>query len=423
MSSVIVKKLDSYDREIECMPDKSMSIRAVLFNAFATGSATVCNLLPSDDVKSAIDCVRRLGASVEIEDGGKTAHITGAPFSGCELDCGNSGTTARLLIGLLSGLHGTYTLKGDASLSSRPMRRVIEPLRRMGARITDTDGFLPVTVTGTYLRGGITYDSPIASAQVKSALMLAGLNAAKPITINEPTKSRDHSENMLACMGGRVSVSGNSVTVSPSVLYARDFTVPGDISSAAYPICLALMTGGRCYIKNVGINPTRTGLVELLCGVGANIEYENVTGGAEPRADVSVTASKLRPFTVGGELVPRLIDEIPVLCALACFIDGTSVIKDAKELRVKETDRIATTVAALGALGADIEPTDDGMVIHGGKPLVYGTVHSELDHRIAMSAAVAGAAGAGAEIIDADCASVSYPDFYKEVIGETCASR
>lgn len=414
MDELVINKLVGYDRTVECMPDKSMSIRAVLFNAYATGKATVNNLLLSDDVLSAVDCARRLGASVELS--GSTAHITGAPFGGCALDCGNSGTTARLLIGLLSGLNGVFTLDGDDSLRSRPMRRVTEPLKKMGACIYDTDGKLPIKIVGAPL-GGIAYDIPVASAQVKSALLLAGLNASAPVKVSEPWLSRDHTENMLKAMNADVKTCGTTAEISPSVLYARDFTVPGDISSAAFPICLALCAGGRCTVKNVGINKTRTGILDLLIGCGARISYENVQDGAEPCADIKVEPSTLSPFEISGALVPRLVDEIPVLCALACFIDGTSVVKDASELRVKETDRIASTVAALSALGADITATADGMVIKGGKPLTFGTVDPMLDHRIAMTAAVAGAAGNGVRILHPDCASVSYPNFYREVIG------
>lgn len=416
MSSLVIKKLDGYDRTIVCMPDKSVSVRAVLFNAYACGDAVVRDLLLGDDVMSAVDCVRRLGATVEIN--GSTAKISGAPFASANLDCGNSGTTARLLMGLLAGLSGTFTIDGDASLRSRPMMRVIEPLRAMGARITDTNGRLPVTIIGTQLKG-LDYSMPVASAQVKSALMLAALNATDDVTVREPAASRNHSENMLKCMNAKVAVNGNAVTVSPSILYSHDFDVPGDISSAAYPICLALaVKGGRVKIKNVGINPTRTGLIDLLKASGANIRFENVRGSAEPVCDVTVKQSPLKPFTVAGDIVPRLIDEIPVLAALACFIDGVSVIKDARELKVKETDRIASTAEALNALGADVTPTDDGMIIRGGKPLRFGTVDSKLDHRIAMSAAIAGAAGAGVNIIDPECASVSYPNFYKEVVSD-----
>ena len=414
--NVKIKKLNGYDRTVECMPDKSMSIRAVLFNAYAVGKATVTNLLLSDDVLSAIDCVKRLGAEVSLD--GATARIKGAAFSGCSLDCGNSGTTARLLIGLLSGLNGVFTLDGDESLRSRPMRRVVEPLRMMGADITDTDGRLPIKIVGAGL-DGITYDMPVASAQVKSALILAGLNARGPVTVREPVPSRNHTETMLSNMNISVDICGNEVSVAPGVVYARDFTVPGDISSAAYPICLALMTGGKCVVKNVGVNVTRTGIIDVLRGIGADVDYVNLRGTAEPIADVVVTGggAKLKPFEISGEIVPRLIDEIPVLCALACTIDGESVVKDARELKVKETDRIAAVTAALSALGADITPTDDGMIIRGGKRLRYGVVDPMLDHRIAMASAVAMAAGEGGVVLDGQCASVSYPRFYDEVIG------
>ncbi len=416
MSERTVKKLDGYDRVINCMPDKSMSVRAVLFNAYAVGKSTVNNLLLSDDVLSAVDCARRLGAKAELD--GNTAHITGAPFIGCDLYCGNSGTTARLLIGLLSGLNGIFTVDGDESLRSRPMRRVIEPLRKMGAEITDNDGKLPVRIVGAGLKG-IDYESPVASAQVKSAIMLAGLNARGLTRVTEPVRSRNHSENMLREMGVAVEVVGNSVAVAPSIVRATDFTVAGDISSAAYPICLALaVRDGNCTVRNVGINETRTGIIDVLRASGADLQYRNERGGAEPIADITVKQSELKPLEIGGDLIPRLVDEIPVLCALACFIDGVSVIRGARELRVKETDRIATTTAALTALGADITPTDDGMIIRGGKPLRFGTVDSMLDHRIAMTAAVAGAAGSGVHILNADCASVSYPNFYGEVIGD-----
>ena len=415
MSVTTVKKLARYDKVIDCMPDKSMSIRSVLFNAYSIGSATVKNLLLSDDVLSCIDCVRRLGASVELD--GTTAHIKGAPFVGGTLDCGNSGTTARLLIGLLSGLNGVFTLTGDESLSSRPMKRVTDPLKAMGARITDTDGHLPVKVVGSPLHG-IDYDMPVASAQVKSAILLAGLNAEGKTTVREKTVSRNHTENMLSEMNAKLSVNGAAVSVERSVIYSKDFTVGGDISSATYPLCLALMIkGGRCTVKNVGINKTRTGLLDVFKEIGADFTLSNVKDGAEPTADVTVKQGKLKPFNIGGELIPRLVDEIPALCALACFIDGVSRVSGARELKVKETDRISTTVAALKSLGADIEGTDDGMIIRGGRPLKFGVADSKLDHRIAMSAAIAGAAGDGVKIVDAECASVSYPNFFGEVIG------
>lgn len=416
MSVVTVEKLSEYSRVIDCMADKSISIRSVLFNAYATReSATVKNLLLSDDVLSAIDCVRRLGARVELD--GTTAKIEGRGFRSAELDCGNSGTTARLLMGLLSGINGKYTLNGDVSLSSRPMKRCVEPLSLMNADIVDTNGRLPVTVRGRALKG-IEYEMPVASAQVKSAIILAAVNAFGTTVIHEKIKSRDHTETMLHGMGADISVRGNTVTVNRSIVTATDFTVPGDISSAAFPICLALsIKGGRCVVKNVGINPTRTGILDVLKSCGANITLKNTHAGAEPRADICVEQSALMPFTIDSSIIPRLVDEIPVLCALACFIDGVSVVKGAQELRAKEADRIKATVAALGALGADITETQDGMIVRGGKPLHFGRVDSMFDHRIAMSAAIVGAAAQGVEILGGDCASVSYPGFYKEVTG------
>ncbi len=417
MSSITVRKIPGYDRDVKCMPDKSISIRAVLFNAFSVGGGVrIDNVLFSDDVLSAIKCARTLGAKVEYDD--YSVYIEGAPFASCKLDCGNSGTTARLLIGLLSGLNGTFTLTGDNSLSSRPMRRVVDPLRLMGADIEDSGGRLPITIHGAPLKG-IEYTMPVASAQVKSAIMLAAINASGTTTITEPVRSRDHTENMLCAMNGNVKVDGDRITVGRSIIHSQYFTVPGDISSAAFPICLALCLGGKCVVHSVGINKTRTGILDVLTEMGANIKYSNVVKTAEPSADITVVGDrKLKPFTISGDIVPRLVDEIPVLCALACFVDGVSVVKDAGELRVKETDRIATVCAALTALGADIEPTEDGMIIRGGKQLKFGTVDPKLDHRIAMAAAVAGAAGDGVEIIDGDCVSVSYPNFYKEVIGD-----
>ncbi len=414
MGAMTVEKLTAYNRVIDCKPDKSISIRAVLFNAYAHGSAKVTRLLASDDVLSAISCAKRLGAKIEFD--GACATVVGDKFSSAKLDCRNSGTTARLLIGLLSGLDGTFEITGDKSLSTRPMRRVITPLDLMGAVIYDNDGKLPVKITRSHLTG-IDYEMPIASAQVKSAILLAGLNAQDAVTVREKIKSRNHTETMLSAMNADISVDGNAVTVKPSVLISHDFVVPGDISSAAFPICLALsIKGGRCVVKNVGVNPTRMGLFDVLKRMGADLRYLDYAGGAEPYADVEVKYSALRPFEITHNEIPYLVDEIPVLCALACFIDGVSRVSGAGELRVKETDRIKTTVAALTALGADIEETEDGMIIRGGKPLRFGTVDPKLDHRIAMTAAVAGAAGGGVTIIDPECAAVSYPNFYKEVV-------
>lgn len=415
MGGVVVPKLTEYRKTVDCAPDKSVSVRAVIFNGYATGSATVKNISRCADVMSAAQCMRELGASVRFD--GDSAHITGAAFRGAKLNCGNSATTARLLIGLLSGLNGVFELDGDTSLRARPMRRVTDPLREMGAEITDTDGRLPIKIIGAPLKGG-EFDLTVPSAQVKSALLLAGLNASGTVRVTEKAKTRDHTEILLREMNGRISADGNTVTVAPSVIYARDMTVVGDASAAVYPVCLALgINGGACKIKNVGLNPTRTAVFDVLRASGANIKTDNVRGGAEPCGDVTAEYGVLRPITVSADVAPSVIDEIPALCALACAIDGVSEFAGVGELRVKETDRIFTTVAALKSLGADISATADKITVRGGKRLLFGEVDARGDHRIAMAASVAGAIGAGAYIADGECVAVSYPDFFKEVIG------
>lgn len=409
-----VNRLDGYDKTIVCPPDKSVSVRAVILGAYAVGRTTVRNLSLCADVLSAVDCMRRLGADIKLD--GTTAYIAGAPFHGAKLDCGNSATVARLLAGLLSGLNGVFELTGDESLLRRPMARVIEPLVAMGARIQHTDGKLPVKIIGSPLKG-TEYALPVPSAQVKSALILAGLNAVGRTRVVQPVAVRDHTERMLAAMGGDINVDGNAVEIGQCALRAVETEIPGDVSSAAYPICVALCTGGKCTVKNVGANPTRTGLFDVLKSIGADMIVENRRVGVEPLCDVTVRGGRvLRPLVVDGRTVARVIDEIPALCALACFIDGISVIDGADELRVKECDRIKATVSALRSLGADITETEHGMIINGGKRLSFGTVDPCGDHRIAMAAAVAACAGNGADIIDAECVGVSYPNFFKEII-------
>ncbi|MDE6200695.1 MAG: 3-phosphoshikimate 1-carboxyvinyltransferase [Clostridiales bacterium] len=414
MSEKAVPKLNSYDKTLMSTPDKSISVRAVILCSYAVGKSEVRNLSLCADVLSAVDCMRALGASITLE--GNTAHVIGAPFRSCSLDCGNSATTARLLIGLLSGLNGVFGIDGDESLRARPMRRIIDPLRLMGARIEDTDGHLPVRVIGSAL-GGLEYFMPISSAQVKSALLLAGLNCSSSVTVTEKVKTRDHTEIMLSKINGEVSVADNTVTCRNSVLFGNDITVVGDISAAAYPLAAALALHGSCTVKSVGLNPTRTAFINVLRKIGARVSIDNFTDCDEPYGDITVSGGKLRPIIIGENEVPLLIDEIPVLCALACHIDGVSVIEGAGELRHKESDRINTTVAALRSLGADIDQRGDSIVVCGGKPLVFGKVDSYGDHRIAMAAAVAAAAGEGCVIQNADCVAVSYPSFFEEVIG------
>lgn len=414
MTGVHVPKLKSYRKTLVCPPDKSISIRAVMLCSYAVGISEIKNLSLCDDVMSAIECMRALGASIEID--GNTAYITGSPFKSAKLDCGNSATTARLLAGLLSGLNGVFELDGDNSLRSRPMSRVVEPLKNMGANINDNNGKLPIKIIGTALNG-INYDMPISSAQVKSSILLAGLNANGVTSVTENIKTRNHTEIMLRNMNGKVKETGNTVSVSRSVLYANDVTVAGDISSAAYPICLALcVNGGHCTVKNVGVNSTRFAYLDVLKRCGANVELNNITDELEPTCDISVSYGKLSPIKVGADEAAQIIDEIPMLCALACFIGGVSVFEGLGELRVKESDRLSGIVTALSNLGADIKEDGDNIIVRGGKPLSFGAVDPNGDHRIAMAAAVAGAAGGGVYLTDGDCVAVSYPDFFSEVI-------
>lgn len=414
MKDVTVKKSNGYDRVVRCPADKSISVRAVILCSVAHGQSVVKNISACDDVMSAISCMRRLGAEIEII--GTTAYITGVekPQSAV-LDCGNSATTARLLTGLLCGCDGEWTVTGDGSLSARPFDRVAEPLAKMGAKLSGDR--LPVKITGAKLRGG-SFVMSVPSAQVKSALLLAALNADGVTTVKEPIPTRNHTEIMLSDMGANIEVDGDTVRVERSVLSRIETTVPGDVSAAIYPIAAALcIPGGRCEIAGVGCNPTRTAYLDLLRSMGADITVENIRGGKEKTCDIVARSSRLSPFCISGKKsVASMIDEIPMLCGIACFTDGKSVVCDADELRVKETDRIKSTVSALSALGADIKETPHGMEICG-RPLFFGTADPRGDHRIAMTAAVAGACGNGVTVIGADCASVSFPNFYGEVLG------
>ena len=358
--------------------------------------------------------MRSLGAKIEVE--GDTVIIEGCPdFKSSHLFVGNSGTTFRLLCGLLAGKDGNFTLDGDDSIRSRPMDRVIKPLERMGAKITSKSGYAPVSIEGNDLMG-IHYDMPIASAQVKSAILLAGLNADGETVVNEQVVSRNHTEIMLKSMGADIETLGSTTKIRRSNLNSVSLTVPGDISSATYALVLGAVSG-RATVKGVGVNPTRDGIISVLKDVGAYIEYDNYNNDGEPIADVTVKKTVLKPFVIGKEIMPRLIDEIPALAVLACFIEGESVITGAQELKVKESNRIDTTVRALRALGADVTATDDGMVICGKGYLDGGAiVDSYGDHRIAMSMAVAGALSKkGATVLSAECCAVSYPDFFRLV--------
>lgn len=415
-----IKPVKAFDRRLKCKPDKSVTHRAVMFNAAFGERAEIRNPLISADCLSTIDCMRRLGAQIEV---GESVRIVkgGITAKSATLDAGNSGTTMRLLSGLLAPFEGRFTLVGDESLSLRPMNRVIAPLSLMGAKISGRKGCAPLEIEGADLHG-IDYEMPVNSAQVKSAVLLAGLKASGKTTVREKVVSRDHTERMLEAMGAKIAVDGKSVTVSGGAsLHAVDVDVVGDISSAAYPFVFAAgLDGGKVTVENVGINPTRTGILEVLRAMGAEVKIENVRGSAEQTADITVCGRGMRAVTVGGELIPRLIDELPVIAVLMALCGGESVIKDAAELKVKETDRIETTVNALRALGVEAEGTADGMRIYGrGYIPGGGVVDSCGDHRIAMSMSIAMALSErGGTLLGGEACAVSWPDFFTGLFGD-----
>ena len=423
--------------EIEIPGDKSISHRSVMFGALAKGTTEITHFLQGADCLSTIGCFRGMGIEIEntpekILVHGRGIHGLTAPSAGQILNVGNSGTTTRLISGILAGQPFATTLSGDDSLNSRPMKRIIEPLTLMGADIESQpgNGCAPLLINHHLSVGaapslhGIHYRSKVASAQVKSSVLLAGLYADQITKVTEPVLSRNHTELMLRGFGADVSTeihSDGSATASIlpcEELFARQIRVPGDISSAAYFIAAGLLVpNSELLIKNVGINPTRAGLLDVCKAMGGNITYLNErTNGGEPTADLLVRSSSLHGTTVEGAIIPTLIDEIPMIAVMAAFAEGTTIIRDAAELKVKETDRIQTTTEGLRALGADVTPTDDGMIIRGGSSLHGGTVDSFLDHRIAMAFAVAGLAADGpVEIRDSQCVSISYPAFYESL--------
>ena len=405
--------------------DKSVSHRSVMFSAIAKGKVHVRNFLEAADCLSTAACMRALGAGVERQTDASFL-VTGVGLHGLKepqgvLDAGNSGTTLRLLLGILAAQPFFSALTGDASLSRRPMGRVVEPLTRMGAVIRGrgSDRFLPLAVLpheGS-LRA-MDYESPVASAQVKSAVLLAGLYAERATCLTEPALSRDHTERMLSAFGAKIEREGTKVTIKPAdELFApEEIVVPGDISSAAYWLVAAsLIEGSDIILQDVGVNPTRTGILDVLSDMGANITIDNEReSGGEALADIRVRSASLRGASFGGEIIPRLIDEIPILAVAALFADGDTVISGAAELRVKETDRLAAVTAELNRLAPDaVEAKEDGMVIHGGRTLSPASCRTYDDHRMAMSLTVAGAAGAGVTLDAPSCVNISYPSFYQ----------
>ena len=395
--------------------DKSITHRAVMLNSGANGEAVVTNALMGEDCISTCRCMRELGAQIDID--GTTLKIKGTPTfqSGKKLDCGNSGTTIRLLTGFITGKQIEATLYGDASLSARPMKRVADPLSLLGADIRTSDGHAPVFVYPKNLRGA-DIRLTVSSAQVKSAVLLAGLSAEGKTSVTEPVKSRDHTERMLLAMGAKLSVQDNLVTVEKSGLKAVDISVPSDISSASYFMALGALKG-KTLCKNIGVNPTRTGILTAFdkLGVQYSLLNKRVSGGEET-ADILVEKSYMHALTLTEKDIPSMIDELPLIALLCAFADGESRITGAKELRVKESDRIKTTAELIRNLGGDCEELEDGFIIRGRKQLVGGDIDSYLDHRIAMTGAVGLLASEkGGNIHRPECCAISFPDFFEKL--------
>ncbi len=438
--------------EITVPGDKSISHRSVMFGSIAKGTTEIHNYLQGADCLSTIACFRSMG--IEIENRGGLVIVHGKGMRGLQkpdavLDCGNSGTTTRLISGILSAQDFEVTLTGDASIRKRPMKRIIEPLSLMGADIRSIpeNGCAPLRIRGRKLRG-ISYASQVASAQVKSSILLAGLYADGETRVTEPYLSRNHSEIMLRCFGADVrtefarsgepgshgtasAASGSGPSGSAPVssrataviqpaaeLYGSRVDVPGDISSAAFFLCAALMLpGSELLIRNAGINPTRAGILKAARSMGGDITlYNEKKDSGEPTADILVKSSALHGTVIEGADIPTLIDELPVIAAMACFAEGETVIRDAAELKVKESNRIAVMAENLTAMGADVTETEDGLIIRGGRPLHGTVIDSHADHRIAMTFAVTALSAEGeTEILGAECVNISYPEFYQDL--------
>lgn len=409
--------------ELTIPGDKSISHRSVMFASLAKGTSHIKGFLPGADCLSTIHCFRQMGIEIYQEESMVT--VTGQGMRGLKkpksiLDCGNSGTTTRLISGILAGQNFTSTLTGDESIQRRPMKRIILPLTQMGASIASLrdNGCAPLQITGRPLHG-ITYHSPVASAQVKSAILLAGLYAEGETSVIEPSVSRNHTEIMLKAFGADVSCHDTTASVHHTdELFASNIEVPGDISSAAYFIVAALMIpNSDIILHNVGINPTRDGLLRAIEMMGGKIEILSIKNeDTEAIADLRIKSQNLHGATFGGDIIPAMIDEIPALAALACFAEGETIIKDAEELKVKESNRIKVMVEELSKMGAQIEETEDGMIIHGKHPLHSAQIDSHKDHRIAMTFSILSRAiGQDLPIIDKDCVKISYPNFYEHL--------
>tara|TARA_B100000524_G_scaffold128256_1_gene63231 strand:- start:1065 stop:2399 length:1335 start_codon:yes stop_codon:yes gene_type:complete len=410
--------------------DKSISHRALLFGAIAKGKTLIEGLLPAEDPLSTAECLRSMGVKISPIKKGDIIEIEGVGLNGLQepqdiLNCGNSGTTMRLIMGLLAGQKDHhFILTGDKSLRNRPMKRVGQPLKMMGAKVFGRCGgnLAPLSIIGNKLRGAVI-GTPVASAQIKSAILLAALNAEGSTTVIEPARSRDHSERMLKAFGANLEVGGEMgrhITVSPGKdLKGQSIIVPGDISSAAFWLVAgSIIPGSELVVENVGLNPTRTGILDVLEAMEANINVINKRDVAgEPVGDIEVFYKEnLKPFKIDGEIMPRLVDEIPILSVGACFCNGISQIKGASELRVKETDRLAVMARQLKRMGASVDEHQDGLTIYGGNALEGCELDSEDDHRIAMSLAIASImANSNSTLRRSEAAAISYPDFWSDL--------
>lgn len=420
---MLFHKINSLKGEVTIPGDKSISHRAIMLGSIGKGKTEITNFLQGEDCLSTIRCFTQMG--IQIENKGDTVFVEGNGLRGLKkptkiLDAGNSGTTIRLISGILSATDFEIEINGDSSIQKRPMGRIMTPLAMMGAKIKsmNNNGCAPLRIIGNTLKG-IHYNSEVASAQVKSAILLAGLYTDGETSVTEPYVSRNHTELMFQYFGVDIHTDNTTVTMKPAKeLTGRKVIVPGDISSAAYFIVAGLIVpNSEIKIKNVGINPTRDGIIHVCKQMGANITIENVVDtNGEPSADIIVRSSELRGTEISGDIIPTLIDELPIIAILASMAKGQTIIKDASELKVKESNRIDVMVKNLSLMGVDVVGTEDGMIINGGNTLCGATIDSQLDHRIAMSFAIAALMAEGeTEILGAECVNISYPNFYSDL--------
>lgn len=415
---LIPYNINSLQGEITLPGDKSISHRAIILSSISEGSSRIQGFLKGEDCLRTIDCFQKLG--IDIEDDGREIIVHGKGLKGLKeskniLDVGNSGTTIRLISGILAGQGFSTTITGDESIQKRPMDRIIYPLTLMGGDIKgrDENNLAPLIIKGKSLKA-IDYSLPIPSAQVKSAILLAGLYAEGKTIVREKVKSRDHTERMLKALGANIQTKGKIITLRKSNLHGQDIKVPGDISSAGFLIAgAAALPGSKLVLKDIGLNPTRTGIIDVLLEMGANIEIENIsTSGGEKMGDIIVEGSQLKGINIGGEIIPSLIDEIPVIAMVGAIAEGKTIITGAEELRVKETDRISVMVKEMKKLGVKVKELPDGMEIQGNNKINGGIVESYGDHRIAMALAIGGLfANSPVEIKDSKCVDVSFPGF------------